>query len=104
MSEKSGLNLMSQFNLDNVTEFTTRAEDYDKARLAVTMNNEKSTIVLLQQHIVLPITTQQCNDVALCVLQSESERDESMEEGEMEEVIKYTITLFCQFYRLHSKL
>lgn len=32
LSEKSGLNLMSQFNLDNITLFNTKPEDYERIR------------------------------------------------------------------------
>ena len=35
LTEKSGLNLMSQFNVENVTLYTTKSEDYDKARKMV---------------------------------------------------------------------
>ncbi len=35
LSEKSGLNLMSQFNLDNFTIYNPKAEEYNKSRKQV---------------------------------------------------------------------
>ncbi|ELU18757.1 hypothetical protein CAPTEDRAFT_184685 [Capitella teleta] len=42
LSERSGLNLMSQFNLENVTLYNTKAEDYDELRKSSVDEKEES--------------------------------------------------------------
>ncbi|KAI0207238.1 THO complex subunit 1 [Lamellibrachia satsuma] len=70
LSEKSGLNLMSQFHLDNVTVYNTKSEEYDQARKL-----------------------------------SVEEKDESMEEGEMDDLsgaIPIDYNLYHKFWQLQD--
>ncbi|KAK2173449.1 hypothetical protein NP493_873g01013, partial [Ridgeia piscesae] len=66
----NGLNLMSQFHLDNVTVYNTKSEDYDQARKL-----------------------------------SVEEKDESMEEGEMDDLsgaIPIDYNLYHKFWQLQD--